>query len=123
MRAKQPYIAVACLLLSCCHEKENKMCASPLVKEDKMLHEKLTLQLEKIDAEIAVQNWEEANQQLKQALAELGDRYVCDDTIDDSDMKLLAADLQEKEGKSNNAATVRRRILAERLDMLKRKIR
>jgi len=88
-----------------------------------MLHEKLTLQLEKIDAEIAVQNWEEANQQLKQALAELGDRYVCDDTIDDSDMKLLAADLQEKEGKSNNAATVRRRILAERLEMLKRKTR
>jgi len=56
-------------------------------------------------------------------LVELGDRYTRSDTIDDSGMKLIAADNQEKGGSPDNAAHVRRRILAERLEMLKSKIK
>jgi len=85
---------------------------------DKNLFMTISAQLEKIDAKITTQNWEAANKLLKQALAELGDRYTRSDTIDDSDMKLIAADIQEREGRPDNAAHVRRRILAERLELL-----
>ena len=110
-------IAVACVLLSCCHAKENKT----MNNSDQMLLTNLTLQLEKADADIAAQNWEAANQQLTQALAELGSRYALPHTIDESGMKLIAANLQEKEGKPDNAARVRRKIFAERLEMFKSK--
>ena len=93
------------------------------IMNDKKLFMTISAQLEKIDAEIAAQNWEAANKLLKQALAELGDRYTRSDTIDDSGMKLIAAELQEREGRLDNAAHVRRRILAERLEMLRSKIK
>jgi hypothetical protein len=89
--------------------------------EDRLCLMVIDAQLTKADAEIAAQNWETANKLLKQALAELGDRYVCPDVIDDTGMKLMAADLQEKEGKLDNAAHVRRRMLADRLEMLRSK--
>jgi len=93
------------------------------IMDDKTLYMAISVQLEKIDAEIAAQNWKVASELLKQALAELGNRYTRSDTIDDSGMGLIAAELQEREGKPDNAAHVRRRILAERLEMLRSKIK
>jgi len=89
--------------------------------DNKTLVITIQIRLEKADAEMAAQNWKEANKLLKQALVELGDRYVRSDTIDDSGMKLIDADILEEEGKIDRAARVRRRILAERLEMLKSK--
>jgi hypothetical protein len=77
--------------------------------------------LEKADAEIAAQNWETANELLKHTLAELDDRYVCLGAIDETGMKLITADLQEREGKLDNAARVRRKMLAARLEMFGKK--
>jgi len=99
------------------------MSNNQIVMDDKTLYITIKVQLEKADAEITAQNWEAANKLLKQALVELGDRYTRSDTIDDSGMKLIAAELQEREGKPDNAAHVRRRILAERLEMLRSKIK
>ncbi|MDR2881503.1 MAG: hypothetical protein LBV29_06345 [Azoarcus sp.] len=102
--------------------KESKMSGDQPIVDDKTLFISIKAQLEKVDTEIAAQNWEAASRLIRQALAELGDRYTRSDTIDDSDMKLIAADIQEKEGRLDNAANVRRRILAGRLEMLRSKI-
>jgi len=103
---------------SCYQEKESKMA------DDKTLLLTTEAQLEKADAEMAVQNWEATNKLLKQALDKLGNRYICagHNVIDESGMKLIAADIQEKEGKLDNAAHVRRRILIIRLEKLRIKI-
>jgi hypothetical protein len=104
-------------------QKENKMSNNQAILDDETLFITAKAQLEKADAEIAAQNWEAANKLIKQALAEVGDRYVRSDTIDETGMKLIAADSQEKEGRLDNAVRVRRKMLASRLEMLGRKIR
>lgn len=89
---------------------------------EKALLEKLTLQLEQADAEIAAQNWEAANKLLLQALDELGYRYLRSDIDDNSDMKLIEADIFEEAGRLDDAVRARRGILAERLEMFRGKI-
>jgi hypothetical protein len=93
----------------------------PFNREDKTLLKVLHAQLEKADAAIAAQLWEAADELIRQALAELGDRYVCPGTIDETGMKLIAADLQEREGKLDEAVRVRRKMLVARLEMLRGK--
>jgi len=104
-------------------KKESKMSNNHVVMDDKTLYITIKAQLEKADAEIAVQNWEAANKLIKQALDELGDRYYCLEVEDDTGLKLIAADNQEKGGRPDNAAHVRRSMLAERLEMLRSKIK
>ena len=93
----------------------------PFNREDKTLLKVLHAQLEKADAAIAAQLWEAADELIRHALAELGDRYVCHDTIDETGMKLIVADLREKEGRLDNAVRVRRSMFAARLEMLRGK--
>lgn len=90
--------------------------------DDKMLFMKLQAQLEKADAERLTQNLEEANKLLKQALVELDYRYLHPSVFDDSGLKLIAVDIQEIEGNLNDAVRLRRRILANRLESLRRKM-
>ena len=89
--------------------------------DDNALLNVINAQLEKVDVEIAAQNWEAADTLIKYALAELGDRYVCPDAIDETGMKLIAANLQEREGRLDNAVRVRRNMLAARLEMFRSK--
>ena len=91
--------------------------------DNKTLLATIQAQLEKADAEITAQSWEAANKRLKTALNDLGGRYYDPKVIDDSSLKLSAACIRENEGKLDNAVRVRRRILAERLDLLRSKIR
>ena len=110
-------LIAACLLLPTAASTEEQN-----IMDDKTLFMTITVQLKKADAEIAAQNWETANELIKQALTELDDRYVRSDVIDDSGMKLIAANIQEREGKLDNAVRSRRRTLAGRLELLKSKI-
>jgi len=89
--------------------------------DDKTLLATLQAKLEKADAEIAKQDWKAANELLNEALTDLGNRYYDPNVIDDSGMHLVAANMQEKEGKPDNAARNRRRILDSRMEMLREK--
>lgn len=75
----------------------------------------------KADAEAAMRRhqWPSANLKLKAAIATLGDAYVQDDVADDTGMKLVTADIQEKEGRMSNAVIVRYMVLNARLALLK----
>ena len=90
--------------------------------DDKTLLTTMEAQLKKAGAEMVAGNWKAANKRLNEALGELGDRYRDSKVVDDFNMKLLAACLQERDDKPDHAAQVRRRILAERLDLLRGKI-
>jgi hypothetical protein len=64
--------------------------------------------------------------QMQEALAScraginaVGDRYLTSDTLDDSGQKLVAADLQARNGKYREAALMTCRILRSRLDLWK----
>lgn len=63
-----------------------------------------------------------ANDLLKQALEELGDRYARPDTIDESGMRLVLAAAEEKKGELSKAANLRRGVLTRRLAALREKI-
>ena len=99
------------------------MSNNQIVMNDKTLYTVIKAQLEKADVEIAAQNWEVANKIIKQAMGELGDHYYCPEIEDDTGLKLIEADIFEKEGKLDNAVRARRRILASRLEMLRSKIK
>ncbi|MDR2220238.1 MAG: hypothetical protein LBE24_06625 [Methylobacillus sp.] len=71
--------------------------------------------LARANSEIEQEHWPEANTLLKQGLDTLGERHVRADVIDDSGMKLIAADDLEKKGQLENAARLRLKILEERL--------
>ena len=101
--------------------ERNRLGGNQIIIDDKTLLKVIHAQLENADAAIAAQHWEGADKLIRQALAELGDRYVCPGTIDETDMKLIAADLREREGKFDNAVRVRRKMLAARLEMLRGK--
>ena len=91
--------------------------------DDKTLFIRIQAQLEKADVVIKTQNWEEANKLLKQALDELGSRYLIENSRDNSGYRLaIDADRPEREGRLDAAAHVRRRILADRLESLRRKM-
>lgn len=70
---------------------------------------------------IEKQEWPPANALLKQGLDVLGDRYISNNTIDDSGMKLVLAVADEKKGALQTAAHIRRSVLASRLSLLRQK--
>ena len=65
------------------------------------------------------QNWILANAELKRGLEVMGSRYVSPNVIDDSGMKLVLARVEEQKGDVAKAVAIRRRILGERLELLK----
>jgi hypothetical protein len=71
--------------------------------------------------EIAQGDWPAASTRLKNALTALGDRHARPGLIDDSGMKLIAADDLERKGQPENAARLRLRILQERLRWFREK--
>ena len=66
-------------------------------------------------------HFEKALVSCREGLKTLGDEYSSPDLLDDTDMKLLAAEIQEAEGKLGNAATVTCRILRSRIELWERK--
>lgn len=72
------------------------------------------------DAAINTTNWAYANRSLGEGLAALGNCYVVAPaiTIDETGMKLVAAQAEEKGGRVENAVQLRRRVLQTRLSML-----
>lgn len=64
---------------------------------------------------------EEAIARLQEGLAALGDRYRTPDLIDDTGMKLLAAEDNQRAGRTPEAAEVMRRVLAARLSLYRQK--
>ena len=66
------------------------------------------------------QEWSLANALLKQGLDAVGDRYIVSNTIDDSGMKLVLAETEERKGALQTAAQIRRGVLASRLSLLRR---
>lgn len=66
--------------------------------------------------------WESANTLLKQGLSGLGDRYLTNDIIDDSGLKLLVANDKENSGEVENAVKIRYSILDARLNLLFQKL-
>jgi hypothetical protein len=73
--------------------------------------------LKAADRAIERQEWSSASGLLKRGLGRLGSSYFSPGTIDDSGMKLLAAEDQERRGHVQNAVRIRHRILSERLRM------
>lgn len=73
-------------------------------------------------AEQAIENkeWASANTLLKRGLDIVGDRHTTPDSIDDSGMKLVLAEAEEKKGALHTAAHIRRSVLASRLSLLRR---
>lgn len=63
------------------------------------------------------QEWPLANVLLKRGLDTLGDRYTASNTIDDSGMKLVLADAEEKKGNLQTSAQIRQSVLASRLSL------
>jgi hypothetical protein len=66
------------------------------------------------EALLALGQFTKALDTCRSGLKVLGGDYSSPDLIDDTDLKLLAATLQEKDGKLDNAALVTCRILRER---------
>lgn len=84
------------------------------------------LLIQKIEALVAAdkavkEEWAQANTLLKEGLDTLGDLYVSSDIVDDTGMKLVLASAKENEGSLQVAATIRRRVLATRLSLLREK--
>jgi len=99
-----------------------KMVYDQPVKDDKTLLIEIQTLLEKADAEIETKNWKLADDLLKQALAELSDRYLSFNMREDSGIRLVEAMIYEEEGKLGDAVQKRRIAVAERLEMLIKKI-
>lgn len=72
------------------------------------------------DKAMESQNWVLANAELKRGLAVMGSRYVSPNVIDDSGMKLVLAGVEEQKGNVAKAVAIRRRILGERLELLRK---
>ena len=92
--------------------------------DDKTLFIKTQGAFEKADVERLAQNWEVANNLLKQALDELGRRYARPSIIvlDDSGMYIAKANGLEREGKLAEAVNERRGILESRMEQLRLKV-
>ena len=67
-------------------------------------------------------DWPQANTLLKQAFEQLGERYQSPDVIDETGMRLVLADAQERAGAWPAATSIRSRMLETRLQMLQRKL-
>jgi len=73
------------------------------------------------EAQLAAGRFSVALDSCRTGLKELGDSYVTSEVEDDTGMKLIAADLQFKEGRIENAAVVTCRILKERFGLWEKK--
>lgn len=61
--------------------------------------------------------YDEALEACRCGVKVLGDAYYSSEVIDDTDLKLMAADLQQQEGKLENAASVTCHVLRIRLEL------
>ena len=97
----------------------------PLEREmtnaNQLLIQKIEALLVAADKAVKKEQWEQANTLLKEGLDTLGDLYVSSDIVDDTGMKLVLASAKENEGSLQVAATIRRRVLAARLSLLREK--
>jgi hypothetical protein len=98
--------------------------ASTISKVEQNGNEALVTEIEAIikaaDRAIEKQEWSSASELVKRGLDRLGNSYFSPGTIDDTSIKLLAAQDQERRGNVQNAVQVRHRILSERLMMFQR---
>ena len=69
------------------------------------------------DAAMAKRDFRAGNARLDEALASLGSRYRTSAMIDDTGMHLTLANIQLSKGKLRQAAVLKRRVLAERLEL------
>lgn len=97
----------------------------PLEREmtnaNQLLIQKIEALLVAADKAVKKEEWAQANTLLKEGLDTLGDLYVSSDIVDDTGMKLVLASAKENEGPLQVAATIRRRVLAARLSLLREK--
>jgi hypothetical protein len=91
------------------------------VSESRAIHAAVQSSLREADAAIARQDWSGANRLLRVGLETLGERYVSPTVIDETGMKLVAADAEERAGRLDNAVSMRRRILQTRLELFQAK--
>lgn len=68
-------------------------------------------------------DWIGANGCLKRGLADVGNDYVPDGVIDETGTKLVLADARERQGDLPAAVTLRHRILENRIELWKEKLR
>jgi hypothetical protein len=87
------------------------------LSETRAIQAAIQSSLRDADAAIGRQDWANANRLLLDGLKTLGDRYVSPTVIDETGMKLVAADSEERGGRLDNAAAMRRRILQTRLEL------
>ena len=70
---------------------------------------------------IAKSDWQCANDNLKQGIALLGENYVDRRIIDDTDQKLMLAQMEESKGNLKVSANLYGRVLTNRLELLHNK--
>lgn len=71
---------------------------------------------------LASREFSKALDACRQGLRILGDEYSSPDLIDDTDLKLFAASLREKEGGLDDAASVTCRVLRSRYELWQSKV-
>lgn len=92
-----------------------------MTNANQLLIQKIEALLVAADKAVKKEEWALANTLLKEGLDTLGDLYVSSDIVDDTGMKLVLASAKENEGSLQVAATIRRRVLAARLSLLREK--
>ncbi len=92
-----------------------------MINANQLLIQKIEALLVAADKAVKKEEWALANTLLKEGLDTLGDLYVSSDIVDDTGMKLVLASAKENEGSLQVAATIRRRVLAARLSLLREK--
>ncbi len=92
-----------------------------MTNANQLLIQKIEALLVAADKAVKKEEWAQANTLLKEGLDTLGDLYVSSDIVDDTGMKLVLASAKENEGSLQVAATIRRRVLAARLSLLREK--
>jgi hypothetical protein len=96
--------------------------SSKTMKTDEVLAKETEVTLESAEKAIEKQDWPAANVLLQQGLTDLGNRYLTADIIDETGMKLMVAEVEEKKGSLSTAAGIRRGVLSSRLSLLRQKI-
>jgi len=72
------------------------------------------------EKEIAQNHFIEANAKLDEGLASLGSRYVSSSIVDDTGQKLTLARIEEREGRLQIAANLKKGVLSSRLEIYRR---
>lgn len=92
-----------------------------MTNTNQLLMQEIEALLVAADKAVEKEEWVLANTLLKKGLDTLGSLYVSPKIVDDSGMKLVLASAEEKKGSFQVAATIRRRVLAARLSLLREK--